>query len=247
MPHRLMTTCLGVLVGMTLLAGEIAAQAPIAADPDSIPTDSAPKPKVKGGLFGKAKKLAGNKLVQTVAKTAACTMVPGGQAIAGAIDAASAKKSASGAAEGAAAAATGSTCMPGMGGAGMGKARMAGGEMAGMTGMAGMASMAGAGGKGAALAGAGALPALVGSAGAAMPTPGLGGSSENTEGLADTPDETAVAGCMGLTVEEYREFTAPTHGENRQMTKAEMKRQLQLSKKIDQRRFQTCMMQQMSQ
>lgn len=40
----------------------------------------------KGGLFGKAKALTQNKLVQTVAKTAACNMVPGGQLIAGALD-----------------------------------------------------------------------------------------------------------------------------------------------------------------
>ena len=80
-----------------------------------------------------------------------------------------------------------------------------------------------------------------------MPMPGSGGTSENPEGAAGTPDESAVAGCMGLTLEEYREFTSPTHGENRPMTKPEMKRQQQLGKKIDQRRFQTCMMQQMSQ
>lgn len=76
-----------------------------------------------GGLFGKVKSVAKNKVVQQVAKTAACTMLPGGQVVAGAIDAA-ANKDAVGAAAGAA---TGSTCMPGMGGAGA----MAGGAMAG--------------------------------------------------------------------------------------------------------------------
>lgn len=60
----------------------------------------------KKGLFGKAKALTQNKLVQTVAKTAACNMVPGGQLIAGALDkgslAQSGKESVAGAAAGAA-------------------------------------------------------------------------------------------------------------------------------------------------
>jgi hypothetical protein len=57
----------------------------------------------KGGLFGKAKALTQNKLVQTVAKTAACNMVPGGQLIAGALDKRSAAKNGKEAAAGAAA------------------------------------------------------------------------------------------------------------------------------------------------
>jgi hypothetical protein len=71
-----------------------------------------PAPKKKGGLFGKAKGLAKNKVVKQVMKTAACTMVPGGQLIASAIDG-----GAEGAAGGAAAGlATGQTgCMPGAG------------------------------------------------------------------------------------------------------------------------------------
>jgi hypothetical protein len=81
---------------------------------------SSTKKKKKGGLFGKVKGLAKNKVVRTVAKTAACTMLPGGQLIAGAIDGASAKDAAKGAAKDAAlGAATGnSTCIPGMGSAG---------------------------------------------------------------------------------------------------------------------------------
>jgi hypothetical protein len=78
--------------------------------------------KKHGGLFGKVKGIAKNKMVQQVAKVAACTMVPGGQLVAGAIDAAS-NKGAAGAAQGVAGAASGSSCMPGMGGA----AGMAGG------------------------------------------------------------------------------------------------------------------------
>ena len=77
--------------------------------------------KKHGGLFGKAKSFAGNRVVKSVAKVAACTMVPGGQAIAGAIDASDAKNAGQ-AAQGAAAAATGTSCMPGMAGAGAGQA-----------------------------------------------------------------------------------------------------------------------------
>nr|MBA3316875.1 hypothetical protein [Gemmatimonadales bacterium] len=86
-----------------------------------VPGDSVEKKK-GGGLFGKVKSVAKNKVVQQVAKVAACTMLPGGQVVAGAIDAA-ANKDAVGAAAGAA---TGSTCMPGIGGAGA----MAGGALA---------------------------------------------------------------------------------------------------------------------
>ena len=60
------------------------------------------------------KGVAKNKVVQSVAKAAACTMVPGGQYVAGAIDAAANKN----AATGAAGAATGSSCMRGLGGMG---------------------------------------------------------------------------------------------------------------------------------
>ena len=97
---------------------------------DSTAPDSAPHK--HGGLFGKAKRFVGNKTVKAVAKTVACTMVPGGQMIAGAMDAAS-SKNVEGAAAGAAGAATGAGCMPGgmggasMAGAGMSQAAMAGG------------------------------------------------------------------------------------------------------------------------
>ncbi|MFL5494913.1 MAG: hypothetical protein ACJ8DC_11070 [Gemmatimonadales bacterium] len=74
--------------------------------------------KKHGGLFGKVKGVAKNKVVQQVAKVAACTMIPGGQVVAGAIDAASTKGTA-GAAQGVSGAATGSSCMPGVGGAAM--------------------------------------------------------------------------------------------------------------------------------
>jgi hypothetical protein len=115
---------------------------------DTLPgaPDTAQKKK-GGGLLGKVKGVAKNKVVQQVAKTAACTMLPGGQVVAGAIDAA-ANKDAVGAAAGAA---TGTTCMPGMGGAGaMADGAMTGGALPGgaMPGMVGMpAGVAGAGGQ----------------------------------------------------------------------------------------------------
>ena len=116
------------------LAGSLAAQ-------DSIPVaaavaDSAvAQPKKKKGFFGKVKDAAKNKTVQQVAKVAACTMVPGGSMVAGAIDAASnaSDGSAAGAASGAAGAATGTSCMG-----------APGGGMGGMSGAAGAAQMAGA-------------------------------------------------------------------------------------------------------
>jgi hypothetical protein len=89
---------------------------------DSVVAPAETVHKKHGGLFGKMKGVAKNKMVQQVAKVAACTMVPGGQLVAGAIDAAS-NKGAAGAAQGVAGAASGSSCMPGMGGA----AGMAGG------------------------------------------------------------------------------------------------------------------------
>jgi hypothetical protein len=106
-------------------------------------TDSVaqPAPKKKG-MFGKLKSIAGNKTVQSVAKVAACTMVPGGQFVAAGIDAAgaAADKNAVGAAAGAAGAATGSACYGGMGGAGAGAAGAAG--MGTVPGLAGTATSA---------------------------------------------------------------------------------------------------------
>ena len=78
-----------------------------------------PAPKKKGGLFGKMKGLAKSKVVNTVAKTALCTAVPGGSLIASAVDAKKAKgvKGAAGAAANLSGGASGG-CMPGMGLAG---------------------------------------------------------------------------------------------------------------------------------
>ena len=87
--------------------------ADVSATSADAPADTTPVKKKSGGLFGKVKNVAKNKVVQQVAKTAACTMLPGGQIVASAIDAAGDK----GAVGAAAGAATGTSCMPGMGGA----------------------------------------------------------------------------------------------------------------------------------
>jgi hypothetical protein len=104
---------------LAMLAAMLAAPAPTLvraqAPADSASAAAAPdSAHRKGGLFGKVKKVASNKVVQSVTKVAACTVVPGGSAVAGAIDAA-ASKNASGAATGAAEAATGSACTNTMG------------------------------------------------------------------------------------------------------------------------------------
>ncbi len=94
-----------------------------AAVEDSIAAAVAPVAKKKKGIFGKVKGLAKNKIVKTVGKAALCTVVPGGQVIAGALDAAETKNVA-----GAATAATGGgSCMPGMAGMAPNPAGAAGG------------------------------------------------------------------------------------------------------------------------
>jgi hypothetical protein len=179
--------------------------------PDSAPAEG----KKKGGLFGKVKGLAGNKVVQSVAKTAACTMVPGGQVIAGAIDAAS-STSVGEAAAGAAGTAGGQSCIPGgMGGIGGGAAGAVGG-----------------------------MPGMAGAAGPSLPLDAMPEGAMGYGAMPGAPAAEQVAGCMGITVEEYRDFTDPTRGQARPLTKEEMKRQGALAKKIDVGRYQACMMQQ---
>jgi hypothetical protein len=236
---------IGALLATGLLSvTNLPAQQPSASQPaqvsapaDSVPDSPAAKPKNKGGLFGKAKKLASSKVVRTVAKAAACTMVPGGQAIAGAIDAAS-SKSAGEAVQGAAGAASGSSCMPGMG-AGMASAGMPGGmPSAGMT-------------------AAGITPALVSAAAGGMPTTmpmsaqmqmagAAGYAGMDADAMGIMPNEEAMAECLGISVEEYRAFSNPTQGQSRPMTKDEMKRQAKIGKKV-QGRQQACAMQQAAQ
>jgi hypothetical protein len=142
---------------LVMLAFALGLPLPSAAQSGAVQDTTQPAPKKHGGLFGKVKGLAKNKVVQQVAKTAACNMVPGGQLVAGAIDQASAKKAAKNAAtnavKGAVAgaalgAATGkSTCGPGLmgslGSAGLAKG-VAGAGIPGMptTGMPGVGASA---------------------------------------------------------------------------------------------------------
>jgi hypothetical protein len=83
---------------MAMLAFALTLPLPSAAQSGAAQDTTQPAPKKHGGLFGKVKGLAKNKVIQQVAKTAACNMVPGGQLVAGAIDNASAKKAAKNAA-----------------------------------------------------------------------------------------------------------------------------------------------------
>jgi hypothetical protein len=128
------------LVPVVLLLAVVCPVAAQESAPSSPVADSAtqPAPKKKKGMFGKLKSIAGNKTVQSVAKVAACTMVPGGQFVAAGIDAAAAAgdQNAVGTATGAAGAATGSACYGGMGGAGAGAAGAGMGSVPGLAGTA---------------------------------------------------------------------------------------------------------------
>lgn len=100
-------------------AAQSGAATPAGGNPGSQDTTTA-APKKHGGLFGKVKGLAKNQVVQQVAKTAACNMVPGGQMLVGAMDKGSAKDAAKDAAKGAAVGAAAglaggkNPCMPGL-------------------------------------------------------------------------------------------------------------------------------------
>ena len=221
---------LALSLAVTVSHAQSGATASVSASDSVAPAnDSAPEHgKKKGGLFGKAKHLVENKAVQQVAKTVACNMVPGGQVVAGAIDAA-ASKNVGDAAAGAAGAATGHTCMPG-----------------GMAGMAGYAPGAVGAGGAAGLAGGMAAPSIGGLMGggampAGMPQEGTGFS------MSAMPGYEGTATCMGLSSEEFLDFTDPTRGEARSPTKAEMDRHNRVAKKVDQSRYQSCMTQAMAQ
>jgi outer membrane protein OmpA-like peptidoglycan-associated protein len=120
--------------------------------PVSVTDSTAPAAPVqkKKGMFGKMKGLAKSKVVNTVAKAALCTAVPGGQVIASAMDARKAKNAAGAAGAAAGLAGGGGNCMPGMAGI------AAKGAVAPASGSAALAGVAG-----------GAIPS--------MPTSGVGG------------------------------------------------------------------------
>ena len=135
----LMTCGLGLAVIATQMAAQDTVAVPVAE------AAAVEAPKKKKGFLGKIKSIAGDKTVQSVAKMAACTMVPGGQYVAGAIDAASsaADGDAAGTASGAAGAATGTNCFGGMGGGAPGGATSAFTAASTQLGGAAAAAMAG--------------------------------------------------------------------------------------------------------
>ena len=224
-----------LLLGLATHAARAQSGAAAGTADSGVPTpDSAQEEGKKkgGGLFGKAKKLAGNKAVQQVAKTMACTMVPGGQVVAGAIDAA-ASDDVGKAAAGAAGAAAGQPCMPGgLGTVPQPTGGVAGGVEAGAAGgAAGLAGMAVGGMPGVDMAGMAGLGLAGGGGTATAAMPGALGMDE-------------MAACLGLTPEEFLLLSDPTGGEARQPTEEEMDRQATLSKKVDRAGYQSCMMQQ---
>jgi len=163
-----MRSVLAVLLASAILVPEIGAaqsgSTVAQVTDDSTAAATVPAAKKKGGLFGKVKGVAKNKVVKTVAKAALCTAVPGGQVIAGALDAAETKNVAGAATS---AATGGSSCMPGM---------------------AGMAGAPSPGAAGIGAAGAGALGAAA--LGATVPGVGLPGQpSTGMPGMAMSPEQ----------------------------------------------------------
>jgi len=184
-----MRSVLTVLLASAILIPEIGTAqscSTVGEATDSTAATVAPAAKKKGGLFGKVKGIAKNKVVKTVAKVALCTAVPGGSMIAGALDAAETKNVAGAAAS---AVTGGSSCMPGM--AGMaGKANPAAAAIGAAGG--GALGAVGAGALGA--AGAGALGAAVSGVGLpGQPSAGMPGMA-----MAISPEQ------MKLLMEQYR-------------------------------------------
>ena len=185
-----MRTLLVVLLAIAFLVPEVGAAqsagavAPVVAD--STPAAPAPAAKKKG-LFGKVKGLAKNKIVKTVAKTALCTAVPGGQVIAGALDAAETKNVAGAATT--AVTGGGSSCMPGM---------------------AGMAGPPSAGAAGIGAAGVGALGASVSGGGVpGQPSTGMPGMAMSPEQMKQMQEQ---YGKMGMDTAQLRAMMAGMPG-----------------------------------
>jgi hypothetical protein len=179
-----MRSLLAVLLAFAILVPEIgAAQSGSAVTQvlgDSTAAAVAPAVKKKKGLFGKVKGLAKNKVVKTVAKAALCTVVPGGQVVAGALEAAETKNVA-GAASTALSGGGGGACMPGM---------------------AGMAPSPGPGAGGIGAAGVGALGAGVPGAGLpGQPSTGMPGMAMSPEQLKQMQEQ---YGKMGMDTAQLR-------------------------------------------
>ena len=167
---------------LVMLAFALSFPLPSAAQSGAAQDTTQPAPKKKGGLFGKVKGLAKNKVVQQVAKTAACNMVPGGQLVAGAIDNVSAKKAAKNAVKDAATNAAKDAVAGAALGAAAGKSSICGGGL-----MGGLGGNLG-GNVGGNLAAAGIAKGVAGVGIPAMPTtgmPGLGASAEQMTQMAE--------------------------------------------------------------
>lgn len=179
MQNRIVILALACTASATL-APRARAQAPAATPVDTAhhAADSVAPPK-KGGMFGKMKALAHNKTAQNIVKAAACTAIPGGQYMVGAIDAKSQAKAAvagaaAGVATGVATKTMGTSCIPGMGSP---------------TGLAGMGGIGGAG-KASAISGLSAMAmsrAMPKGAGAATPA----GNAANAANAANAPTMSA--------------------------------------------------------
>lgn len=158
---------------------------------------TAPAPKKKGGLFGKVKGLAKNKVVNKVAKVALCTAVPGGQIVAGALEAKKNKNVAGGA----------SAALSGGGGC----------PMPGMAGMAGGAGIPGTTGGGVAGAAAGLAGGVAGVGIPAMPTTGMPGAGMSPEQLKQMQEQ---YGKMGMSPAQVKAMqTMPGAGMSPQQMK----------------------------
>jgi hypothetical protein len=190
-----MRSLLAVLLAFTFLAPEVgAAQSGTAVAPgvgDSTPVAAAPAAKKKGGMFGKVKGLAKNKIVKTIAKAALCTVVPGGQVVAGALEAAETKNVAGAA----------STALSGGGGAGC------------MPGMAGMAAPTGPGAAGIGAAGVSALGAAVTGAGVpGQPSTGMPGMAMSPEQMKQLMEQYRKAGMDPAQIQMMQQMMAGQPG-----------------------------------
>lgn len=187
-----MRSLLAVLLAFTFLAPEsAAAQSGTAVAPgvaDSTPAAAAPTK--KKGLFGKVKGVAKNKIVKTVAKAALCTAVPGGQLIAGALDAAETKNVAGAATT--VATGGGSSCMPGM---------------------AGMAARPSAGPAGIGAAGLGAIGAAVSGGGLpGQPSTGMPGMAMSPEQMKQLMEQYRKAGMDPAQIQMMQQMMAGMPG-----------------------------------
>jgi hypothetical protein len=186
-----------MIVASFALTGPVAPQDSSAVSADA----AAPAPKPKhGGLFGKVRGLAGNKLVQTAVKAAACNMVPGGQVIAGALDVS--HGSSAGVAQAAiSGTAAGGTCANGGFGNALGAAPDATMPGAAIPGVAALGGMPKGGLMAGVMGGSAGMTALAG-------MPGTAGGAGMPAGM--KLNEPAAAKCLGVTVPELRDLMNPT-------------------------------------